>query len=89
MDRKHEQLITLCCRCAERMSETYYLTETPGSEGREKCQMPGPHYGITHQYEYTSKATVAMRRALAARNAKIDMGGKDTRARHKEPWRDF
>ena len=90
--KQAEPLITLCRRCYERMSLTNVLVEVPGSEGRGTCQSIsiGPHEGQTKQYEYTSYAVIAMRRALAKHGAKIDMDGlrTDTRARYKGPWRE-
>ena len=89
-EEKIDQVITLCLKHAEAMSSSYILTEVPGSFGKGKCQMCGPHYGKPSQYEYESISMVAMRRALERQKTKIDMGGtKDKRARAKEPFRDW
>lgn len=86
MAEKAEQLMTLCERCRERMELTFVLVEVPGTTNLGNCQgaTGAPHEGPTHQYEYESRATVAMRRALEARKAKIDTGTK--KQRERAPW---
>ena len=82
--------LTLCDRCADKMDAwnnqggTYYLTEVEGSRMETQCTNCFQTRECT-QYEAKSKAMVAMEREMHRRQNQE----RDTRARYKEPFRDW
>lgn len=79
--------ISCCDRCREALEGSYVLTEVGEARRMGTCEFILPqHRALLTVYEAQPK-----RRSGSRRDARGDAnyGRRDTRARHKEPWRDF
>ena len=76
-----EQLITLCDDCAERMSESYVLTDLGWAPGC--CSWMNCSNAPVRQYSFISKTD------FYRLQHQEQIEHRDTRARSRDRWRDW
>ena len=75
-----EQLITLCADCAERMRESYVLTDLGWAPGC--CTWMSCSNAPVRQYNFISKADLYRRQHFRPQRS------RDTRAYYRGSWRE-